>query len=227
MSESSSSETFREIDSLRQLGADKFDPVRFFYLEVLARRASSHRGPVKRLLDDKLARALVALKENFELAQAEALLVGDQAAVEPSVSRLENSAHHTPLGELTRDLSHRRSPDVTDSMGSAGSAGLRHELKATQYFRNTWAKLSIDKRVTQAIEQAPKNAGPINSHMLVLRSLALMREIAPDYLIRLTAYVDTLLCLDQCDRQKQATSKKSTDAASGKRIRSRPANRKA
>jgi hypothetical protein len=63
--------------------------------------------------------------------------------------------------------------------------------------------------------------------MLVLRSLALMRELSPDYLHRLTAYVDTLLCLDQWDQQKQATAKKPTGAVRGKRIRSRPANRKA
>ena len=105
--------------------------------------------------------------------------------------------------------------------------GRRRELKATQYFRQTWAKLSVDKRVTQALGQAPKNAGPINSHMLVLRSLALMRELSPDYLHRLTAYVDTLLCLDQWDQQKRATAKKPTGAAPGKRIRERPVNRKA
>jgi hypothetical protein len=35
------------------------------------------------------------------------------------------------------------------------------------------------------------NAGPINSHMLVLRSLAMMQAISPDYLSRMISYVDT------------------------------------
>ena len=74
-------------------------------------------------------------------------------------------------------------------------------------FRNTWSKLSANKQVTQALDRAPRNAGPINSHMLVLRSLALMRELSPDYLNRFVSYVDTLLCLDQGDKKKQTTVK--------------------
>ncbi len=211
------SEVSQAIESLRQLGADRFDPVRFFYIDVLARRATTQQGPVKRLLDDKLAQALVTLRKHFEQAQAE----------NQSASRLEQSVHRTPLGELTRHLSHLRSHDEAENMGSTGSTGLRPELKATQYFRNTWAKLSINKRVTHALGQAPKNAGPINSHMLVLRSLALMRDISPDYLNRLTAYVDTLLCLDQWDKQKLPTAKKTAGVASGKGMTSRSASRKA
>jgi hypothetical protein len=50
--------------------------------------------------------------------------------------------------------------------------------------------------------QAPKNAGPINSHMLVLRALTLMREASPDYLNRFICYADTLLCLDQAGQER-------------------------
>ncbi len=221
------SEVSQAIDSLREIGADTFDPVRFFYLQVLARRALSQQGPVKRHLDHRMAQALVTLRERFEQAKAETRQAVDHAAVKPSSSRLEHTVHGSPLAELTRHLSHHRSQDATDNMGGTGENRLRPELKATQYFRNTWAKLSVNKRVTQALNKAPKNAGPINSHMLVLRSLALMRDISPDYLNRLTAYVDTLLSLDQWDRQNQATAKKATDTASGKRIRSRSASRKA
>jgi hypothetical protein len=66
----------------------------------------------------------------------------------------------------------------------------------------------VGKRVTQALDQAPKNAGPINSHRLVLQSLALMREISPDYLNRFTSYVDALLCLDQVPKDKPTVTKK-------------------
>ena len=63
-------------------------------------------------------------------------------------------------------------------------------------FRQQLGKMSVQKQVTQAIAQAPQNAGPINSHMLVLRSLGLMRDLSPDYLHRFMGYVDTLLFLD-------------------------------
>ena len=54
----------------------------------------------------------------------------------------------------------------------------------------------MQKQVNQAMAQAPQNAGPINSHMLVLRSLGKMREASPDYLGRFMVYLDTLLVLD-------------------------------
>jgi hypothetical protein len=55
--------------------------------------------------------------------------------------------------------------------------------------------------------QAPQNAGPINSHMLVLRSLGLMRDASPDYLSRFMGYVDTLLFLEEAGQGKRVPSK--------------------
>ena len=194
--------------ALRLAGADKFDAVGLHYIDTLARRASSHQGRVKHLLDGKLADALAAFKARLAQAQGDA-----RCTVDP-ITPPQPGARPTALGDLTRDLVDRASEQVPGQTGTPqarrfnGPAGLRPELKATQYFRNTWAKLSVGKRVTQALDQAPKNAGPINSHRLVLQSLALMREISPDYLNRFTSYVDTLLCLDQGDKDKQAVAKK-------------------
>ena len=64
------------ISTLRAVGADKFDPVRLHYLEVLAQRASAHEGPVKRILDATLAKATDAFKTRFELAQRDAREIG-------------------------------------------------------------------------------------------------------------------------------------------------------
>ena len=70
--------------------------------------------------------------------------------------------------------------------------------------------------MAQALGQAPANAGPINSHMLVLRSLALMRDISPDYLNRFLSYADTLLCLDPGEKEKPAAAKKPPAAKAAK-----------
>jgi hypothetical protein len=56
--------------------------------------------------------------------------------------------------------------------------------------------------------QAPQNAGPINSHMVSLRSLTLMRDISPDYLNRFMTYLDSLSCLDQADKKPQTPQPK-------------------
>lgn len=242
MIEPDTSEISQKIASLRQRGADRFDPVRFHHLEVLARRASALQGQVKHLLDGKLTQALGTLKTRFEQAHTDTQLAvdqiapqypqaaadllqqlqrGDIAAVKQGLSKLNSHVHGTPLGELARHLAQHRPPEAEARLN--GIAGIRPALKNTQFFRNTWAKLSVDKRVTQAIGQAPKNAGPINSHLLVLRSLALMRDISPDYLNRLTAYVDTLLCLDELEQQKSINPKKPTVAETAKKNRNRPA----
>jgi hypothetical protein len=110
----------------------------------------------------------------------------------------------------------QQSPDYADAP-LAEHAGSRSELKTLRNFRNTWSKLSADKQAAQALEQAPTNAGPINSHMLVLRSLALMRDISPDYLNRFMSYADTLLCLDQCEKEKPGNPKKHQAAMAAKK----------
>lgn len=229
------------IAALRRIGADQFDPVRLHYLEVLAQRASAQQGRVKRILDAKLAHALAAFRARFEQAQGEArdsiarmappdpdaaaelqrrLQAGDFAGVRRIVARLSARAPRSGLAELTLYMA-QHAPEPVDGSFD-GHAGLRRELKTTRYFRNTWSKLSVAKQVTQALEQAPKNAGPINAHMLVLRSLALMREISPDYLNRFTSYVDALLCLDEGDQEKPGKAKKAVSTIASKTVKSRP-----
>ncbi|RZI42638.1 DUF2894 domain-containing protein [Herbaspirillum sp. HC18] len=209
------------IASLRAAGADRFDPVRLHYIDVLAKRASAHEGSAKRLLDAKLAQALAAFKDRFDVAQCEArdaversakqyphaandlqrlFAAGDFKGLRRSAATLGANEQRTSLGALVRRLE-QDSPENGDSRPQE-NAGSRPELKTLRNFRNTWSKLSVDIQVARVLEQAPKNAGPINSHMLALRSLALMREISPDYLNRFMSYAETLLSLDQCETEK-------------------------
>lgn len=176
------------IDALRQDGAHHFDRVRFHYIEVLARRANVHKGHVKRILDKKLVDAALTLRKRFEQAQNEAKC----ATTAPEMPQ-----HRNTLGDLVRRLE-QHFPEQMDG-GMAMHLARPVELKSVRYFRNTWSRLSAAKQVVHAMDQAPKNAGPINSHVVALRSLALMRDASPDYLNRFMSYVDTLLCLDQAD----------------------------
>lgn len=215
------------IASLRQAGAGRFDPARLHFMEVLAARVNAHQGSVRRILDDKLAQALASFRERFDKAQGDAKDLidqiepisphaiadlhrlfesGDFNGVKRRIVSLKRSEHGASVGELASYIA-RHSPENVGS-GNDVPFGSHSELKTTRNFRNTWSKLSAEKQVARALDQAPKNAGPINSHMLVLRSLALMRDIAPDYLNRFTSYADTLLWLDQADREKPAILKK-------------------
>jgi len=61
--------------------------------------------------------------------------------------------------------------------------------------------LSAARQASQAIERAAANAGPLNSHMLVLRALSSMRDLSPGYLKRFVVYADTLLRLEEAGRK--------------------------
>ena len=73
------------------------------------------------------------------------------------------------------------------------------ELKSLRYFRSTWSRLSLEQQLSRALAQAPDNAGPLNSHFLVLQALIRMRDIAPPYLEGFIAHVDALLWLERAD----------------------------
>lgn len=230
--------------ALRQAGAERFDPLAFHYLDALARRAPGQQGSVRAILDGKLAAALSAFEERFAEAQSAAqeriaaiaaqqpqaaeelqrlFASGDFKGVDRAVASLQTPATQAALGELLRYIE-QHAPEPADSgveggaaRSAAGNRGPRSELKTMRYFRNTWSKLSVDKQVAQAIEQAPENAGPLNSHFLVLRALEAMRDISPDYLNRFMSYVDTLLCLDHADKRNQPVAKKPVKAKAVKR----------
>ena len=212
------------LETLRGEGAERFDPVRWRFIEALARRSQQHQGEARRIIDGKLAEALAAYRQRFEQARNEArakvarigeqfpeaggelqrlFSEGDFGALNRFGATLEN--RHSPLAELARHLA--QLPAQECDGGAAQAPGARGELKAIRQFRKTWSKLAVDKQLAQAIEQAPDNAGPLNSHMLVLRSLALMRDISPDYLSRFMSYVDTLLWLDQAEINKPTAKK--------------------
>jgi hypothetical protein len=216
--------------ALREAGAERFDPVRFHYLDALARRAARQGGGVRRMLDERLAAALADFEQAFARARdaaratvahvaplhpraadelAALCAAGDFGAVERLAAGLEKQERPS-LAELARHIEQQLPRDEAP-------AGARPELKAVRYFRDTWAKLSVDRQLSHAIDQAPENAGPLNSHYLVLRSLEMMRDISPDYLNRFMSYADTLLCLDRAAERNKPAAKKPARARTAKR----------
>lgn len=163
------------IEALRARGADRFEPVRFRFIEALARRAAVQQGDVRQRLEARLQQLLAQHASAFE-----------QHAVVASQLADESLLH--PLAELTERLVRHAGP-VQD--------GAAVELKTLREFRGTWARLSADRRLTQSRAKVPANAGPLNSQHLVHQALSLMRDVSPAYLDRFMAHVDALLWLDQ------------------------------
>ncbi|MEJ1171091.1 DUF2894 domain-containing protein [Variovorax sp. CCNWLW235] len=186
------------IGTWRAQGRHRADPVRFHFMEALARRAVAHQGEARRILDEKLVSLTAAYGKNLEKAQGT-----DGPPALAAAKRLPAGAPaRGALAELVDHIA-RHAPDIGGSTAAPaedtlhGLAPAPAELKTLKFFKSTWSRLSAERRLTQSLAKVPDNAGPLNSHHLVHRSLLLMRDLSPEYLNRFMTYVDTLLWVDQ------------------------------
>ena len=168
-----------EMERLRVAGAAGVDAVQWHYIETLAARSRNQSKQAQALLQAKLQAALTHL--DMRMAAANEAPVEHAAAKTPS-----------PMTLLLQEMA----PPPATLPGKASFLETHRESPRVQQFRKQLRKISVQKQVSHAIAQAPQNAGPINSHILVLRALGLMRELSPDYLQRFVAYVNTLMVLE-------------------------------
>ncbi|SCX47010.1 DUF2894 domain-containing protein [Variovorax sp. EL159] len=177
----------------RARGEHRIDPVRFRFIEALARRTAALQGDARRILDGKLTVLLAAYGEGVERVRGV-----DGAATAPAGAEQLGASPSGALAELVEHIAqvsaHDDAPVPGEAAASLASTG---ELKTFRYFRGTWSRLSAERRLTQSLAKVPDNAGPLNSHHLVHRSLMLMRDLSPEYLNRFMSYVDTLLWVEQ------------------------------
>lgn len=74
-------------------------------------------------------------------------------------------------------------------------------LRSAQRFHELWQRIRTEDEIRDAVARGPENAGPLNSHRLVLRALALMQQLSPDYLRHFVTQADTLMWLDRAQDQ--------------------------
>jgi len=218
---------------LRSAGAHQLDPVRFHFLEALASRAQAAAPGVQGVLAAKLGAALADYQHHAAQAQQARQGAADEQAAQQTERNRERrrllgaqqphpaSAAESPLAELTRYIERVRQVPADDPLAHDAQEhqNTLPELNSVRRFRETWSRICAEEQVDLAVERGPENAGPLNSHMLVLRSLALMRELSPHYLRRFMAHADTLLWIEQASaRLKPAAAKpKAARAARAKK----------
>ncbi|WP_374594505.1 DUF2894 domain-containing protein [Aquabacterium sp.] len=111
-----------------------------------------------------------------------------------------------PLAELVAHAAQLKSRLGIDLRHAplSGAAAAQQAASASpttlDFFRRTWARLSVEQRLTQSQSTLPENAGPLHSHHLVHRALTLMRELSPEYLEQFMTHVDALLWVEQAQQ---------------------------
>ncbi|MDH0735149.1 DUF2894 domain-containing protein [Achromobacter spanius] len=212
------------LDAWREGGADRVDPVRFRFLQAMARRSAVLDGLARQLLDEKLAGHLNAyaqlLDANADVETDANPGAGPDAGpnAEPNTPPPAEPANDAPstLAGLLAYLADP-GPDAPDGEPdwNRDALGLRDaypDVQMLEYFRAVWSRVSADRQVRQSQQQVHKNAGPLNSNQLVHRALSLMRELSPGYLQQFLSYTDALMWMEQIHA---ATAPAPKDAARG------------
>ena len=195
---------------------ERLDPAGFARVQALARRLPAQPEAVQRLLETRLqaaqaAHALRCAEARQAIdAQAEQLLArrpalarevrqlqaaGDAAGLRRLALGTEMEGGCAPLARLNEAT---RSAAAARAAQSAPAGDCDPEqLASARTFRRAWDRERSAGQVDQALARGPANAGPLNSHALVLQSLALMRQLSPDYLQHFLAHVESLQWLEQ------------------------------
>lgn len=211
------------LTALSDAGANRFDPVRFRFIQALAHKARHQRPSVARALEHKALQALSAYLDDYAqwCEQAEGAGAGGD--------HRRGSGQAGALAELTQEiLQHHRSaaaspeflfedelrrqewevvqslaeplPAASDAASTESQHGGPGQPGAMQYLRESLRRRHAQKRLSRVIHDGPENPGPLNSEALIIRSLAKMQELSPGYSNRFVAYMDTLLWLEQAGR---------------------------
>lgn len=198
------------LETLRAEGLQRHNPARFHYLEVLAQRLPGQPAAVQQVLAQRLEQAVATYAREARSATA---------AAAPGTGVPPATAATSPLARLNRELRARTSAEphaaTTDPLHASAGAHLP-DMKSVRQFSEVWSKISAEQQVVQALHRGPENAGPLNSHKLVLRSLSLMRALSPDYLRRFMSQMDALLWLDQAGTRAPAQAARTQRKGRGK-----------
>jgi hypothetical protein len=179
------------LESLRREGAWRLDPARFHALEALSRRLPGQPEPVRLLLQEKLQAAVAAYAGRFaERRQAE----GEVPGIRRLAAQAPAAAPRSALAQLNKYI--RGATPAGLGAAAPGETQGRDELASVQRFRRAWSSSRSQQQVEQAAARKPANAGPLNSHALVLQSLDLMRALSPDYLRRFLVHLESLQWLE-------------------------------
>lgn len=221
---------------LRDTGAWRIDPARFHFLEALSRRLPAAAPAVREQAERRLLAALADYEARVAPAREAAALAAAQAAARqpgmarelrrlqaqfdmPAIRQVALRARARPgSGPLAR--LHRSpggdalKPEPSLELPAAG------ELASAQRFRRMWTRQRAQDQVQQAVTRKPVQAGPLNSHMLVLEALDRMRALSPDYLRHFVQQVESLQWLEQAS-QRPAGAKGARGAKGSSRPRSK------
>lgn len=179
-----------QLDAWRASGVDRIDPIGFLRIAQLVQRLDAYQGEAQRVLTRRV----------------DTLMRLYAAALEHEASTAEPPAHSdSALSQLLAQLTTHHAAQAP-SLPSANYPA----LPWLGEFRETWSALSARRRLHDARDQVPKNAGPLNSNGLVHRALSVMQELSPDYLRSFLEYAESLAGLESLNSLNGVVARRPT-----------------
>lgn len=193
-----------QLQDLRNGGANQADPVRFRYLEALALRLQA-KGLQHTRHWQKLEQAIADYRANYPLAaqpaqSTEATLCSPLSDLLDRLNQPLDAPATEPRSTFEQ-LVFGTTEEGTEAAQAALPVSMHQPLKAMAKVSAGREEQALLNRIRNAIEQVPKDAGPINAHRLVSRAMAEMQTLSPAYLNRLVSYTDTLMALERLGRK--------------------------
>ncbi|MGP9833143.1 DUF2894 domain-containing protein [Marinobacter sp. NSM] len=191
------------LENLRQQSADRFDPVRFRYLESFEQRLRA-KGLQQGTHWQKLEQAVSEYQARLEDAeQPRQTMASSGPSVLSFLLDKLNQPTETPAKAPRSALEQRvfgATPELEQTR-TASSSNSPQPLKAMIRAKADQGTHALQERIRHAIESTPKDAGPMNAHRLVSRAIAEMQTLSPEYLNRFAHYTDTLIALERLGRK--------------------------
>lgn len=189
---------------LRAEGAARLDPMRLRQLEAMWARLQGQPPAVQQQIRQRMLRVLPACDQR----------VREATATPTSRSGPEMGSGLAALVALNRELQARQQPAPTGTLDRLVEP--RQELSSVRRFRSVWSRQQTEQQVRSAARRAPEQAGPLNSHHLILQSLDLMQTLSPAYLQRFLSHVEALQSLEPTADKASATTRPARKARAAK-----------
>ncbi len=174
----------QRLAALRLPETSASDPIRLALIEAMIRRAHSHQGEAQQLILSRAQELIVDYEDRLA-----------KRAAHPTSPDVRPALAHSALSALLDSLNARSAGETENTVQSPQTMPSREpvrELRTLARFRSTWSALNAEQKLKHALARAPRQAGPLNSHQLVHRCLALMQEVSPVYLQQLISTIEAL-----------------------------------
>ena len=201
------------LQTLRDRGAERLEPVRWAHLQALARRAAARDGTQRNLLDQRLQQLLADCRLALDRRSAAGVVsradgerptqtgTATAQADGPALSRGADGAEVSSVSDAPGVPRTPRAKAMDTMPAAPARLGLptlpdpAPDLRAVQRHRGTWQRLAVERSVTHSRGRVPDGAGPLNTQRLLHQAMAAMRDASPEYLYRMMRQVEALLWL--------------------------------